>query len=183
MAIMRAHWSGEPVDYVGKRFSASGFTGAPLPVQKMPSLMIGGGAPRVLRMAGRLADIVSFNFNNSAGKLGPTSVASSTAAETANKVQWVREGAGDRFDTLELEIGAYFVAVSDQQMSAAEAIGARMGASGPDILASPHAFIGSVDTICDTIMERRERLGMSYITVGQRYIDEFAPIVARLSGK
>ena len=77
----------------------------------------------------------------------------------------------------------YLVAVSDQQMSAAEAIGARMGASGPDILASPHAFIGSVDTICDTIMERRERLGMSYITVGQRYIDEFAPIVARLSGK
>jgi hypothetical protein len=32
----------------------------------------------VLRLAGRLADIVSINFTTAAGKLGPDSVASST---------------------------------------------------------------------------------------------------------
>ena len=38
--------------------------------------LIGGGAPRVLRAAGELADIVSINFNNAAGKLGSNSVES-----------------------------------------------------------------------------------------------------------
>jgi alkanesulfonate monooxygenase SsuD/methylene tetrahydromethanopterin reductase-like flavin-dependent oxidoreductase (luciferase family) len=57
----------------------TGFAGRPLPVQQpRPPVLIGGGAPRVLRLAGRLADIVSINFNNAAGKLGPDSVASST---------------------------------------------------------------------------------------------------------
>ena len=45
--------------------------------------MIGGGAPRVLRLAGREADIVSFNFNNRAGVIGPDGVGASTAEATA----------------------------------------------------------------------------------------------------
>ena len=32
--------------------------------------MIGGGAKRILGIAGEHADIVSINFNNSAGKIG-----------------------------------------------------------------------------------------------------------------
>ena len=41
--------------------------------------MIGGGSKRVLGIAGREADIVSLNFDNSSGKIGPAGVGSSTA--------------------------------------------------------------------------------------------------------
>ena len=68
----------------------SGFAGRPLPVQQPhPPIFIGGGAPRILKLAGRLADIVSINFNNAAGKLGAGSVASSTRDATAEKISWI----------------------------------------------------------------------------------------------
>jgi probable F420-dependent oxidoreductase len=183
VGLLKAHWSGEPVHVDGVHVHAHGFAGRPLPVQKPhPPIMIGGGAPRILRLAGRLADVVSINFNNSSGTLGASSVAGSGAAETEQKIEWIREGAGDRFDDIELEIGAYFVAVADDPAPAMEAMAARFGVSPADLAVHPHGLFGSVDSICDVLEERRERLGVSYVTVAQRNIEDFAPIVARLSG-
>ena len=49
-------------------------------------------------------------------------------------------------------------------------------ASPPSEFAShPHAFFGSVEQICEQLLERRERFGVSYVTVAQRHLDEFAP--------
>jgi probable F420-dependent oxidoreductase len=181
--VMKACWSGEPVDVVGTYVHASGFSGLPRPVQQPhPPIFIGGGRERVLTLAGKLADIVSFNFDNSAGKLGPASVASSGADETAQKLAWVRNGGGDRFDDIELEIGGYFVAVSDDPAATLSAMAGRFGVGEAEFAAHPHALIGTVDSICDTLQERRERYGISYVTIPQRNIDDFAPVVARLAG-
>ena len=46
---------------------------------------------------------------------------SSTRDATAEKISWIREGAGDRFDDIELEIAAYFVAISEDPADALEA--------------------------------------------------------------
>ena len=113
--------------------------------------MIGGGAPRVLRTAGQLADIVSFNFNNSTGTLGSASVASATVERTKEKIQWVREGAGDRFDELELEVGAYFVTVTDDPVEATAAMASRFGIAPEELASHPHALLGTVDGICETL--------------------------------
>jgi probable F420-dependent oxidoreductase len=180
--LLRAHWSGEPIEIDGTYVHATGFSGRPLPVQSPIPIMIGGGSPKVLALAGRLADVVSLNFDNSAGKLGPNSVASATDEQTQDKLRWVRDGAGERFDDLELEIGAYFVSVTDDPAGAAAAIGARFGVDGAAIAAHPHALIGTVDSICDTLRERRDRLGISYVTVAQRNADDLAHVVARLAG-
>ncbi len=91
--LMKAHWSGDQVAVDGTYVHAHGFAGLPLPVQQPhPPILIGGGRQRILTLAGQLADIVSFNYDNSAGRLGPASVASSGADETAQKVEWVRAG-------------------------------------------------------------------------------------------
>lgn len=181
--VLRAHWSCEPIDMAGEYVHVSGFAGAPVPAQAHVPLMIGGGAEKILTLAGQKADIVSFNFDNSAGKLGSSSVASATEDQTLQKIQWVRDAAGDRFGDIELEIGAYFIAVTDDRQAAADALGGRFGVDGAAILSHPHALIGSVDQICDTLLERRERLGISYICVAQRHLDEFAPVVERLTGR
>ena len=79
--------------------------------------------------------------------------------------------------------GAYFVAVTDDRAAAAEALAGRFGVTGDEIVSHPHAFIGSVDQICDTLEARRAATGISYITVSQRNVDDFAPVVERLSGR
>ncbi len=162
---------------------AVGFEGLPKTVQRPhPPIMIGGGAERVLKLAAREADIVSFNFDNSSGKIGPD-VPTSGAEAVARKVAWVREGAGDRFDQLELEIAAYFTFVGDKGLQMAEAMAGRFGLDVPQMLTHPHGLFGSVDAICDELERRREQFGISYVTVGDSVAEAFGPVIARLAGR
>ena len=183
VGVLRAHWDGKPLDIQGRYVRASGFAGRPRPVQQPhPPIFIGGGAPRVLKLAGRLADIVSINFNNAAGKLGAGSVASSTRDATEEKIGWIADGAGDRFGDIELEIAAYFVAISEDPRDALEAMARRFGVTPEALSEHPHALIGSVPEVCDRLEQRRSELGVSYINVAQRSMEAFAPVVARLAG-
>ena len=157
------------------------FEGAPKPISK-PPLMIGGGSPRVLRLAGREADIVSVNFNNRAGVIGSDGLQMSTEEETRRKIGWIREGAGKRFDQLEIEIGAYFTLVADDPAPALAGFAQMFGLPEEEMARHPHALIGSVDAICDELERRRDLFGISYITVGADVMEVFAPVVERLAG-
>ena len=180
--------TGEPLNIAGDFIRWSGFRGTPAPVQKpYPPLMIGGGSKKILQFAGEEADIVSLNFNNRAGMLGPDGMNSGLAAATSKKIEWIKAGAGARFDQLELEIGAYNTFVTDQQQPTAAAIGDALGMTVEDILEHPHCLIGSVDYICEELQRRREAYGISYISVmddgENNMVEAFAPVVARLAGK
>ena len=158
------------------------FAGDPKPVGPAP-IMVGGGSPRVLRLAGREADIVSLNFNNRSGMIGPDGVQLSSEAETQKKLRWIREGAGERFDDIEIEIGAYFTFVMDDPSPVLGQFAQMFGLSEEDMASHPHALFGSVDAICDELERRRELHGISYVTVGRDNMESFAPVVERLAGK
>ena len=85
----------------------------------------------MLGIAGREADIVSLNFDNRSGAIGAAGVGSSTAELTERKIEWIRAGAGDRFDDIELEIGAYFTVVTDDRDDDARARWRRCSRSNP----------------------------------------------------
>jgi len=158
------------------------FQGDPKPVGPAP-IMIGGGSPRILRLAGREADIVSLNFNNRSGMIGPDGVQLSSEAETQKKIGWIKQGAGDRFADLEIEIGAYFTFVMDDAAPVLGQFAQMFGLSEEDMARHPHALFGSVDAICNELERRRELHGISYITVGKDNMESFGPVVDRLSGK
>jgi probable F420-dependent oxidoreductase len=170
------------VDVANDTITWKEFEGDPKPVGKAP-LMIGGGSPRILRLAGREADIVSLNFNNRSGMIGPDGVQLSSEAETQKKIRWIKEGAGERFDDLELEIGAYFTFVMDDPSPVLGGFAQMFGLSEEEMLKHPHALFGSVDAVCDELERRRELHGISYITVGRDNMESFAPVVERLAGK
>jgi len=183
IALLRACFGEGEVNLEGQHVHATGFEAVPKPVQRpMPPLMIGGGSPRVLGIAGREADIVSLNFDNSSGQIGPKGVGSSTAELTDAKIGWIREAAGDRFDDLELEIAAYFTVVTPKPDAALGAMAPMFGLEPEQLAEHPHALIGPVDALIDRLVERRERFGISYITFGVSVMDEVAPIVERLAG-
>jgi probable F420-dependent oxidoreductase len=182
LRLIRAHFGEGEVDVQGQYVHASGFEGVPKPANGMPPIMIGGGARRVLGIAGREADIVSINFNNSSGKIGADGIGSSTAELTAQKIEWVRHGAGDRFDDLELEIAAYFTIVTDQRDMMLERLAPRFALTPEQIAQHPHVLVGSVDSICEQLIERRDTYGISYVTFGASVVDSVVPIVERLAG-
>ncbi len=184
----KAFMAGEQMEIDGDFIKWSGFAGTPTPAQQPhPPLMIGGGSKKILEFAGAEADIVSLNFNNRAGMLGPDGMTSGLAEATAKKIEWVKNGAGSRFDDIEFEIGAYNTIITDHQEPTAAAIGDALGMSAADILNHPHCLIGSVDFICEELERRRETYGISYIAVlddgENNMVEAFAPVVARLAGK
>ncbi len=181
--FIKAYMTPEQLDFSGTHVNSKGYQGVPQPIQTPhPPIMIGGGGRRVLSLAAREADIVSINFNNRAGIIGPDGVMSGTADATAEKVGWIREAAGDRFDSLEIEIGAYFTFVGEGTGAIAEGMAASFGFTPEQMRAHPHGLFGSVDEVCDELVRRREAYGISYVTVGGDARDAFAPVVARLAG-
>lgn len=183
LGVLRACFAEGPVDVTGKHVHATGFEAVPKPVQQPgPPIMIGGGAKRVLGIAGREADIVSLNFDNSAGKIGPDGIGSSTAERTREKLDWIRAGAGDRFDDLEIEIGGYFSVLTDDRQATLEKMAPMLGLTPEQLAEYPHALIGSVDGICELLEERRADYGISYVTIGTSNADAFAPVVAKMTG-
>lgn len=184
LEVIRAHFGDGQIDVTGAHVHAVGFEGVPKPASPGgPPIMIGGGSKRILGIAGREADIVSLNFDNSSGTLGAESVVSGTAAQTEEKLGWIRAGAGARFGDLELEIAAYFAVITDDPAAARQALAGRFETDPAILTDHPHALIGSVDQICDLLVERRERFGISYVTLSSRAFEGFAPVVERLSGQ
>lgn len=178
--LLRSWSSGAPLAATeGRHVRASGF--APLPVSA-PPIMIGGGSRRVLELAGRDADIVSVNFDNRSGALGPDSIGGADEAGTEEKLRWVRAGAEGRSTPPELEIGAYFTLVTDARDAVVPKFAARLGLSPDKLATHPHALIGSVSEIADELQRRRDRFGFSYVTVDATLLEPFAPVVARLAG-
>ncbi|MFM7063705.1 MAG: hypothetical protein ACKO04_09490 [Actinomycetes bacterium] len=98
------------------------------------------------------------------------------------KVEWVKEGAGARFP--EIEINAWLAAleVTDDRAGMADLMSQLFGAPPAEVLQSPLALVGSLDEMAVTLEERRERWGYSYHCVPGAKAEQFAPVVARLTG-
>jgi probable F420-dependent oxidoreductase len=183
LAVVKGAWSGDQFSYKGDHYTITDYTGIPNPVQKPhPPIVIGGGAPKVLRLAGREADIVGINPNLRKGAVTDDAVKSAVAEETRKKVGWVREGAGDRFDDIELQIRYFLAAITDDAAGFAGAVASGFGMSADDALESGVALVGTVEEVCDTLVRRREEWGVSYVVLGDDTFEAFAPVVARLAG-
>jgi len=91
IAIVKGLFGDEPFSFVGKSYHVHDLDGVPKPVQRPhPPLLIGGGGKRVLRLAGREADIVGINANLAAGRSAPHR--SSTSRRSASRRKCVGRG-------------------------------------------------------------------------------------------
>ncbi len=183
LAVVKGAWSGEKFSFSGKHYVITDYVGTPKPSQQpQPPIVIGGGAPRVLRLAGREADIVGINPNLRKGAVTDDAIKTSLAEATRQKVEWVKEGAGDRFDDIELQIRYFLAAITDDAESLASAVASGFGMTAQDALDSGVALCGTVEGVCETLQRRREEWGVSYIVLGDEHIEAFAPVVAALAG-
>ena len=147
-----------------------------------PRLLIGGGGPRMLRLAARHADTVGILPAPIRGPDDSDDPADRRPAAFDDKIATVRAAAGDRFGRLELSAFATFVATS-QRRAATEELIARRGWAGVGVEAvweMPALFIGSLPQIRADLRERRERFGLSYLISPDDQLSVLADVISGL---
>jgi probable F420-dependent oxidoreductase len=183
LEIFKRFFAGGEVDFEGKHYTIKGLEGAPLPVQKPhPPIVIGGGGRKMLELAAREADTINVNFDLREGRASRGVAQTGRAEATAQKLSWIREAAGARFDEIELGVWTFMVNVTDDRDEVASTMAPAMGFEPPDVLEVPHFIIGTMEQIAEDLVERRERYGISHIVVPGDAADAMAPVVERLSG-
>jgi probable F420-dependent oxidoreductase len=199
ITIIKGCFGDDVVNFQGEHYTITDYAGQPKPAQPNgPPLLIGGGGKRMLRIAGREADIVGLNFDlrsnaepgepqpSVGGIMTPKIASTGTAEMVDEKIQWVREGAGARFDDLDINITAFILMITDDARGAAEGVAGELGITPQQVLDLPFALIGTVDEMADTLVERRERFGINYVTLPMPMIPDgyklLAPLVDRLTG-
>jgi len=181
--IITAYLEGGPVTVKGKHYAVSELEGLPRPVQRpRPPLLIGGGGPRILALAGREADIVGIVPRTHADGSGLDTADTSPEALDA-KIATIRAAAGPRMARLELNVLVQRAFVGDDTSAAVAEVAPQWKLTPAQVRESPFVLAGSVDAIVDALEARRARFGISYVTIFEHFVDAFAPVVRRLAGR
>jgi probable F420-dependent oxidoreductase len=183
--ILKGLWTSQPLTFAGNHYTVTNLNGFPRPVQRPhPPLLIGAGSKRVLALAAQEANIVGVLPKALPNGTISEEITERLPSTMVQKVEWVRQAAGERLNELELNmiIAPIF---TEQRRQRAEQLACERGWSGiavEDVLDMPSIFIGTPDQIVEDLQRRRERFGFSYFVVADASMEAFAPIVGRLAG-
>ncbi|WP_017587581.1 TIGR03621 family F420-dependent LLM class oxidoreductase [Nocardiopsis ganjiahuensis] len=154
----------------------------PQPVQRpRPPLLIGGHGPATLTLAARRADIVAFSgMTQTRGrKMGVFTAAG--AAETRQRVDLVREVAGERAEEIESSVLVQTVVVTDDAEKAVAEIVARVGEEllpeGESLLDCPYLLVGTPREMADTLLRRRAEFGFTHVVTHGHSREALAEVI------
>jgi probable F420-dependent oxidoreductase len=180
--IFKALLSGEEVTHDGKAFHLDrASVGVPVVQKPRMPLAVGGGRPRVLRLAAREADIVGITTGFS--RRGWPLVTKTTERALEEQIRIIREEAGDRIERIELNLWIGFAGIAGSGNSLAGSVtAAALGAAGA-VYGSPYVMYGTLGSLRDLLRRRRDKLGISYYIWPARSMETMAPLVQALSGQ
>jgi probable F420-dependent oxidoreductase len=185
LAVIRGALGPGPFSLAGEHYTITDYNGLPKPVQQLPPVLIGGGAPRMLKLAARNADIVGVNPDLHSGAIDRATLGSMSAEAVDQKIAWVTDAAVDagRAEHIELNVRVFMVSITEDVSGATQLI-ADFARQPPEMITeTPFALVGPPSKLIDDIVARRERWGFSYVIVGEDEVEQFAPVVAGLTGK
>ncbi|HLU30446.1 MAG TPA: TIGR03621 family F420-dependent LLM class oxidoreductase [Acidimicrobiia bacterium] len=176
--VLKGLWGPEPVRFEGEHYQIDN-DGLPKPGQGRPTLLIGGGGPRMLGIAARHADIVGISAEEITNRKEFRERVTRAGEVIDAKVRRIEEAAGERFDSLELNILTFGTEVGDRA-EATRRLADAWGSTPEAILASPHFLAGSAEEIAADLEERRRRWGISYVVIQDSRMHDFAPVMGFL---
>ena len=186
LPVLKGLFTENPFTFTGKHYSITNLESFPKPLQKPhPPLLVGAGGKRMLSIAAQEADIIGIlpiALTNGTISDNPTERLASTIAQ---KVEWVRQAAGERFDEIELNIIVSLYITEHRQQKAEQIMREREwgNLAIQDVLDMPSILIGSVEEIAEKLHTLREQHGLSYFVIPNSSVEAFAPVVAQLAGK
>ncbi len=183
--VLKGLFAGQLLTFAGDHYTITNLNGFPKPAQRPhPPILVGAGSKRMLALAAREADIVGILPKALPDGTISEEITERLPATLAQKVEWVRQAARERFDELELNMVITPV-FSEHRRQRAEQLARERGWSGiavKDVLDMPSIYIGTPDQIVEDLMRRRERFGFSYFVVSDTSMEAFAPVVSHLAG-
>lgn len=177
--VMKGIWAEAPTTFAGQHYQVTGMNGVPKPLQRPhPPLLIGGGKERMLKLAGREADIVGILTSDVSSGTLISDIRERMAAAVHQKIDWIRQGAGHRFDQIELSLIPTII-FTDDRRSHIESLIRQQGwdITVEAVLQMPSMLIGSIEEIAQDLQARRESYGFSYYVVADDQMDSFAPVI------
>jgi probable F420-dependent oxidoreductase len=165
--ILKPLLVGETVDAHKGAYVVDGASIWPLPVQRPVPLLIGASQKQLLHLAAREADIIALGIGPDAG-----------LEQAAERIDWIREAAGNRFADIELNVNMMAVAGHLPRY-----LQHTLGPAATQLAQSDAVPVlkGSVPEMCDRLLWLRSTFGISYILVGEELVDDIAPVVARMA--
>ena len=180
--IIKALFSARPLTHEGHHYRLTGLTGSAQPKQQPhPPILIGGGGQRLLTLAAKEADIISIMPRSRRDGSGLEDADASPEAFD-RKLAWIKDAAGGRFAVIELNTLVQTVVITDRPRDAAMPLAKEYQMETEQVFETPLVLIGSVDQIVETLERRRERYGLSYITVFEKDLENLAQVIPRLHG-
>ena len=181
--VVKRLFAEERASFSGEFYTINNLNGLPKPIQQpFPPLVLGGGGKQMLSLAAREANIVSL-IPKSLPDGSKLDITDATPEATMQKIRWIRQASGNRFDDIELNILIFAIFVANDGYQAVKRAAEMFRVREEEVLDIQHCLIGTVDQICEELQKRREQYGISYISVFEPHAEEFAPVVARLVGK
>jgi probable F420-dependent oxidoreductase len=178
--VLKGCFGPGPFSFSGEHYEITGYDATPKPIQSPPPLLIGGGAKRVLSIAGREADIVGINPSIHSGQVDAAAAQNGASDETDKKLAWVKAAAGDRYADIEINLLQFAGIITDDRAGTAEMMAPLFGLPPSELDTYPHVCIGTVEEIAESLQQRRERWDASYIVFQGDTLEAMAPVVAAL---
>jgi probable F420-dependent oxidoreductase len=134
-------------------------------------ILIAGNGDRVLTIAAQRADIIGLTGS----KVRPVQ------DPLAERIEFVRNAAGDRFDSLELNLAITAVPAEGESMpdlSMTRRYATDL--SEEELLSLPSVLSGTPREMADKLSAFREKYGVTSFTVQDNHIENFAKVIAEL---
>jgi probable F420-dependent oxidoreductase len=181
IAVIKRLFAGETVTHNGEHYQLDRARLAPLPVQRPhPPFVIGGGGPRLLRLAAREADIVGLIPQFS--PRGRPIISQATEAATEAKAAIVRGAAGDRWERLRLDVIVFDAGLVGSGAGPLASVAAAAKATAVALVGTPYVMYGTLPRLRDLLLRRRERAGISQYSLPAHALEAMAPLVEALAG-
>jgi probable F420-dependent oxidoreductase len=145
-----------------------------------PELWIGGGGPKLLRLATRFADVVGINPRLSGGSRSNELISELTAEVFERKIDIVRQESERIGRTPKLQCRTEFVYVGEDYQSMVAALAPGFGIVPELVYDMPPVLVGTSDLVAETLMARRDRYGVSNWVIHEDQVESFVPVLERL---
>jgi probable F420-dependent oxidoreductase len=174
---------GEQVTRAGQQYQLDHLQLPVRPVQRpRPPLLVAGGGPRMLRLAGRVADIVGIlpapitdtRESDDPADRGPEAFDA--------RVAIMREAAAERAQDIEISIFTTIIRTNRRRESTENLIRERGwdGVEPEDVWAMPSVLIGTAKDIAQSVQQLRRRHDINYWITSDSVLDDVAAVIAAL---
>jgi probable F420-dependent oxidoreductase len=173
--IIQSMWVNESTSFDGKHYKIAGVSQAASHSEYgPPKTMIGGGGKRMMRLAGKYADIVNLVSSNPSAKRSNDFIAAAvmdplTNARLMDKMTLVHESAEKAGrDVEDIEFSFLYLPTTDFTEDVESAIARRakrFHVSADEIRSLPNLFVGSFDDFREEVEARHDETGIGYTII------------------